>query len=34
MEKTIKADMLTDLPGHYDYHKFPTQHPTLADLSI
>jgi hypothetical protein len=26
--------MLMDLPGHSDYHKFPTQHPTLADLSI
>jgi hypothetical protein len=32
--KTIKADMLTDLPGHSDYHKFPTQHPTPTDLSI
>jgi hypothetical protein len=33
-EKTIKADMLTDFPGHSDYHKFPTQHLTPADLSI
>jgi hypothetical protein len=32
--KTIKADMLTDLPGHSDYHKFPTQRPTPSDLSI
>jgi hypothetical protein len=32
--KTIKADMLTDLPGHSDYHKFPTHRPTPADLSI
>ncbi len=32
--KTIKADMLMDLPGHSDYHKFPTQCPTPADLSI
>jgi hypothetical protein len=26
--------MLTDLPGHSDYHKFPTQRPTPTDLSI
>ncbi len=26
--------MLMDLPGHSDYHKFPTQRPTPADLSI
>ncbi len=32
--KTIKADMLMDLPGHSDYQKFPTQRPTPADLSI
>jgi hypothetical protein len=32
--KTIKADMLMDLPGHSDYHKFHTQGPTPADLSI
>ncbi len=32
--KTIKAGMLTDLPGRSDYHKFPTQRPTPADLSI
>jgi hypothetical protein len=32
--KTIKAEMLTDLPGHSDSHKFPTQHPTLAYLVI
>ncbi len=32
--KTIKADMLTDLPRHSDYHKFPTQRPTPADLII
>ncbi len=31
--KTIKAEMLTDQPGHYDVHKFPTQHPTPADLN-
>ncbi len=32
--KTIKAEMLTDQPGHSDVHKFPTQHPTLADLNL
>ncbi len=32
--KTIKAEMLTDLPGHSDSHKFPTQCPTPADLVI
>ena len=32
--QTIKADMLTGSPGHSDYHKFPTQHPTTADLTI
>ncbi len=25
--------MLTASPGHSDHHKFPTQHPTTADLS-
>jgi hypothetical protein len=32
--KTIKAEMLTDLPGHSNSHKFPTQRPTPADLVI
>jgi hypothetical protein len=32
--KTIKAEMLPVSPGHSDYHKFPTQHPTPADLAI
>ena len=32
--KTIKAEMLTGSPGHSDSHKFPTQHPTPADLAI
>jgi hypothetical protein len=32
--QTIKADMLTGSPGHSDYHKFPTQHPTTANLII
>ena len=32
--QTIKADMLTGSPGHSDYHKFPTQHPSTADLTI
>ena len=32
--KTIKAEMLTDQPGHSDVHKFPTQHPTPADLNL
>jgi hypothetical protein len=32
--KTIKAEMLTDQPGHSDVHKIPTQHPTPADLNI
>jgi len=32
--RTIKADMLTGSPGHSDYHKFPTQCPTIADLTI
>jgi hypothetical protein len=26
--------MLTDQPGHSDVHKFPTQHPTPADLNL
>ena len=32
--KTMMAEMLTGLPGHSDYHKFPTQCPTPADLVI
>jgi hypothetical protein len=31
---TIEAEMLTDQPGHSDVHKFPTQHPTPADLNL
>ena len=34
MEKTIKAEMLTDQPGISDVHKYPTQHPTPADLNL
>ncbi len=26
--------MLTDQPGYFDVHKFPTQHPTPADLNL
>jgi hypothetical protein len=26
--------MLTDQPGHSDFHKFPTQHPTPVDLYL
>jgi hypothetical protein len=32
--KIITAEMLTDLPGHSNSHKFPTQRPTPADLVI
>jgi hypothetical protein len=32
--KTITAEMLADQPGHSDIHKFPTQHPTPADLNL
>jgi hypothetical protein len=32
--QTIKAEMLTGSPGHSDHHKFPTQRPTTADLTI
>ncbi len=32
--KTIKAEMLTDQPGHSDVHKFPIQHPTPPDLYL
>ncbi len=32
--KTIKTGMLTDWPGHSDVNKFPTQHPTPADLNL
>ena len=32
--KTVKAEMLPDLPGHSDYHKFSTQRPTPANLVI
>ncbi len=32
--KTTKVEMLTDQPGHSDIHKFPTQHPTPADLNL
>jgi hypothetical protein len=32
--KTIKVEVLTCQPGHSDVHKFPTQHPTPADLYL
>ncbi len=32
--KTIKAEMLSDQPGHSDVHKFTTQHPTQADSNL
>ncbi len=32
--KAIKPEMLLDLPGQSDTHKFPHQHPTQADLSL
>jgi hypothetical protein len=32
--KTIKAELLTDQPGHFDVHKLPTQRPTPADLNL
>jgi hypothetical protein len=32
--KTIKAEMLMDLPGHSYSHKFSTQRPTPAELVI
>ena len=32
--KTIKAEMLTDQPGHSDIHEFPTQSPKPADLNL
>ncbi len=34
--QTIKAEMLTltGSPGHSNYHKFPTQRPTTANLTI
>ena len=32
--QTIKAEMLTGSCGHSDYHKFPTQRPTTANLTI
>jgi hypothetical protein len=32
--QTIKAEMLTGSPSHSDYHKFPTQRPTTANLTI
>jgi hypothetical protein len=31
---TIKAEMLTDQPGHSGIHTFPIQHPTPADLNL
>ncbi len=31
---TIKEKLLTGSPGHSGYHKFPTQCPTTADLTI
>ncbi len=31
---TIKVEMLTGSPGHSNYHEFPTQRPTIADLTI
>jgi hypothetical protein len=32
--RTIKAEMLMGSPGHSGHHKFPTQRPTTADLTI
>jgi hypothetical protein len=32
--KTIKTEMLLDLPGQSDTHNFPHQHPTPADLLL
>ncbi len=32
--KTVELEMLTDQPGHSVVHKFPTQHPTPADLYL
>ncbi len=32
--RTIKAEMLTGSPAHSNYHTFPTQRPTPADLTI
>ncbi len=33
-EKTIMSEMLTDLPGQSNVHKFPTQKPTKADKAL
>jgi hypothetical protein len=32
--KTIKPEMLTNIPGQSDMHKFPTQRPTPLDLEL
>jgi hypothetical protein len=32
--KTIMLEMLTDLPGQSNVHKFPTQKPTKADKAL
>ncbi len=32
--KKIKPEMLTDQPGHSNVHKFPTKHPTPANLNL
>ncbi len=32
--KTIKPEMLTNIPGQSDTHKFPTQQPTPLDLEL
>ncbi len=32
--KTIEPEMLTDIPGQFDMHKFPTQQPTPSDLEL
>jgi hypothetical protein len=32
--KRIKVEILTDQPGQSGVHKFPTQHPTPADLNL
>ncbi len=32
--KTIKPEMLTNIPGQSNMHKFPTQRPTSSDLEL
>ncbi len=32
--KTIKLEMLTNIPGQSNMHKFPTQQPTPSDLEL